>query len=182
MKITPLQQYIFLGGITFVAIVFLFYQFLLKPINAQIVQLNSDLQQKRQDLDDAKKIIAKYAEFKKRADSVNRELEWIQNRIPKVIDKTSLLESINFIQSRTGIVLTSFQMNGQTNVRDSYVEVPVNLKFNTSFQGLINVLYQASVSPLLMTANGIVLTPMVDANHPDETLSVQMFLNGVQAK
>ena len=182
MKITPLQQYVFLGAITFIAILFLFYQFLLKPINAQIIQLSGELQQKKQDLDDAKKIIAKYAEFKKSADSVKRELEWYQNRLPKVIDKTKLLESVNFIQSRSGIIITSFQMNGQTNARDSYVEVPVSLKFSTGFSGLMNVLYQTSVSPLLMTVNGIVITPSVDANHSDVTMSVQMFLNGVQAK
>lgn len=70
MKITPLQQYIILGVVFFAGLVFLYYQFLLKPLNSDIVNLRTTLEQKQKDLEEAKKIVAKYVEFKKRADSV----------------------------------------------------------------------------------------------------------------
>jgi len=183
MKLTAIQKALILGGLIIGGVVVLYYQFLLKPVNARIVQLNNDLSQKKQELDEAKKTMAKYVEFKKRSDSVERELEWIQNRIPKLIDKNQLLENINLIQSRSGFTLTNFQMTGQVNARDSYSEVPASLKFTTNYDGFLNFLYQASVSPLLMTANGIVVSANTDPNRtPNSTLMVQLFLNGVQAK
>jgi Tfp pilus assembly protein PilO len=182
MKISPLYQALAIGGVLFVGVVVLYYEFLLKPVNNRIVQLSGDLDQKKKDLDDAKKTMAKYVEFKKRSDSVQRELEWIQNRIPKAINKSQLLESFNLVQSRSGIFLTGFQMTGAANPRDTYTEIPVNVKFNTDYPGLLNFLYQTSVSPLLMTVNGIVVTSYVDPTGSNLTLSVQAILNGVQTK
>ena len=182
MKISPLYQALVIGFLLFAGVVVLYYEFLLKPVNARIVQLSGDLDQKKKDLDEAKKTMAKYVEFKKRSDSVQRELEWIQNRIPKLIDKSQLLESFNLVQSRSGIILTNFLMTGAPVPRDTYTEIPINLKFNTNFAGLLNFLYQTSVSPLLMTVNGIVVTPFVDPSRSDLSLSVQAVLNGVQAK
>src|SRR3970282_2723470 len=123
MKITPLQQYLILGVIAFLGIGFLFYQFMLKPINAQIRTLQDTRDQKKKDLEEAKRIDAKYVEFKKRADSIQRELEWIQNRIPKAIDRTKLLETASFLQNRSGVLFTSFQfLTGASQSMDrSYV-------------------------------------------------------------
>ncbi len=184
MKLSPLYQALIIGFLLFAGVVVLYYEFLLKPVNVRIGQLSDQLDQKKKDLDEAKKTMAKYVEFKKRSDSVQRELEWIQNRIPKLIDKSQLLDSLNLVQSRSGIVLTNFQMSAQTNARDTYTEIPVNLKFTTSYDGLLNFLYQTSVSSLLMTVNGIVVTPLAnpDPRYPDLTLTAQVVLNGVQAK
>ncbi len=182
MKLSPLYTAMIFGFLIIGGVVALYYQFLLKPVNARITQLSNDLSQKKEELDEAKKTMAKYVEFKKRSDSVERELEWIQNRIPKLIDKNQLLNSINFVQSRSGFTLTSFSMTGAVNARDSYTEVPASLKLTTNYAGFMSFLYQTSVSPLLMTVNGIVVTQSVDPNRPDLTLSVQLNLNGVQAK
>jgi Tfp pilus assembly protein PilO len=184
MKLSPLYQALIIGFLLFAGVVVLYYEFLLKPVNVRIGQLSDELDQKKKDLDEAKKTMAKYVEFKKRSDSVQRELEWIQNRIPKLINKSQLLESLNLVQSRSGIILTSFQMTSQVNARDTYTEIPVNLKFNTNYAGLLNFLYQTSISPLLMTVNGIVVLPFInpDPNNTQLTLTAQVVLNGVQAK
>ena len=68
MKITPLQQYVVLGLMVLAGIGFSYYQFLLKPLNAQIATLRSTLEQKQKDLEEAKKIVTQYVGFKKRAD------------------------------------------------------------------------------------------------------------------
>ena len=65
MKFTRPYQWIILGVGGFFGIVFGYYQLMLKPINVQIVQLQSNLDQKKKDLDEAKKIVSKYVEFKK---------------------------------------------------------------------------------------------------------------------
>ncbi len=181
MKITPRQQYMALGGLGFLAFSFLFYQFFLKPINREISGLEASRDQKQKDLDEAKKIVAKYVEFKKRADSIQRELEWIQNRIPKTIDKTKLVETISLLQNRSGVYLTSFQVSTAAS-KDAFAEIPVNIRFNSNFKGLLNFLKEISYSSLFMTVRELAVTPTVDASHPDVTLTAQMVLSGIQAK
>lgn len=183
MKLSSFHQSLIIGAAIFVAIIGAFYQFMLKPENARIVQLDGTLATKKKALDDAKKTMAKYVEFKKHSDSVQRELEWIQNRIPQKVDNGQLMENLNFLQSRSGITLTNFGMRGNVNARGSYSEIPISLKFNTNYAGFLNFLYQTTVSPLLMTVSDITLTPDTqshDPNQTDITLSVELSLNGVQ--
>ena len=183
MKITPLQQYLILGFLGFAVISFLFYQFGLKPINKEIAALEVERDQRKRDLEEAKKIVLKYVEFKKRADSVQRELEWIQNRIPKTLDKTKMVEVINLLQNRSEIFLTSIQFAPPVASKDaSYTEVPVNLRFNSNYKGLSDFLYQVSVSNLFLTAHDLVVTPMTDPAHLNVTLTAQLTLSGIQAK
>ncbi len=183
MKITPLQQYIILGVFAFLGLVFLYYQFLLKPINNKIVAAQTELDGKKKDLEEAKMIVAKYVEFKKREDSIQRELEWIQNRIPKTIEKTKLVEAITFLQSRSGVLLTSFTITPPAS-KDTYTEIPINIQLRSDFKGLMNFLYQLSTSNLLMTARGLRVLPYAptSTDDPKLSLSAQIIVSGVQAK
>lgn len=181
-KLTQPQQIMFLGFLLLGGLVFAFIQFPLKQKNAEIVRLRATLEEKRKDLEEAKKIVAKYAEFKKRADSVQRELEWIQNRLPKAIEKTRMLEAVGFVQNRSGVYLTNVTFIGKPNTKDTYLEVPVKVAFSTNFQGLLNFLYQVSNSALFMTMDSLIVNSSTVPDNPNTTLSVQIFVNGVQAK
>jgi Tfp pilus assembly protein PilO len=183
MKITPLQQYAIFALLSFLGLAFFYYQFLLKPVNNKISTLQGTLDQKKKDLEEAKKVVAKYVEFKKREDSIQRELEWIQNRIPKTIEKTKLLEAVSFLQNRSGVVLTSFTVNPPS-VKDTYTEIPVNIQIHSDFNGLLNFLYQISTSSLFMTARGLNVTPYVPTatDNTNESISAQIIVSGVQAK
>jgi Tfp pilus assembly protein PilO len=186
MKITPMQQYIILGVFGFLVLSFLFYQFALKPINREISSLEDKRDQEKKDLEEAKKIVAKYVEFKKRADSIQRELEWIQNRIPKNIDKLKMVEAVNSLQNRSGVYLTNFNFANSSSATGkdvSYTEIPVSIKFYSNYSGLLEFIYQMSLSNLVMTAHDVVVTAAVpDLTYTNITMSVQMTLSGVEAK
>lgn len=183
MKFTVLQQGIFLGAIGFIGVVFLYYQFAIKPINNEIVSLQTTLEQKKKDLEDAKRIVAKYVEFKKRQDSVQRELEWIQNRIPKTVDRPKLVEAVNFLQNRSGIFMTNLQFLAPVTSKDgAYIEVPTSISFSCDFKNLLVFLYQVSLSNLFMTVRDLTITGGTDPNYPTTTLRARMTLSGIQAK
>src|ERR1700679_3981050 len=109
MKLSQFQQYAFVALLLLLGVIFAYYSFLIKPLDADIVALQSDLQDKQKKLDGAKQTLAKYDEFKKRSAAVERELEWAQGRIPLQLDKSKLVEDINLIQARSQVVLTNFK-------------------------------------------------------------------------
>src|ERR1041384_105347 len=181
MKITKIHQ-ILIGAVVVLAGAFVaYYWFWLAPMNKQIVDLRGILSQKEKDLEDAKRTVAKYAEFKKRADSIQRELEWIQNRMPKSVDQARLLEDVNLIQSRSGVVLTNFQVMASPAPKD-YVEVPVNVRFNSDFKGFLDFLYQATLTNLFFTVKDITINPWTDVTHPNMSISAQLTLSGAPPK
>ena len=184
MKMTKTQQYIVVGVFGLLGLIFVYYQFVLKPVNDQITSLRSTLEQKKKDLDEAKKIIAKYAEFKKKADSIQRELEWVQNRIPKIAERGKIVEDVNFLQARSGLLLTAFKFSPAPVSKDIYTEISAEVKFTSSYKELLSFLYEMSISRSLMTVKDLKLTTYTDITNPlsGKTLSGSIILSGVQAK
>jgi Tfp pilus assembly protein PilO len=183
MKITPLQQYLILGVLAFLGLSYLYYQFLLKPLNKNIADLRVTLEEQQKELDNARKIAEKYEEFKKRADTVQRELEWFQSRIPKTIEQTTFVEKLNLIQNRSGIIYTKFEFRDVIDSKDgAYKELPVNMTFFSSYKGLLDFLYQIEISNLFMTVRELTIKTRAESSNPDSTIEAQMLVSGVQAK
>jgi len=184
MKISKTQQYMILAVAVILGLIFSYYQFLLKPLNENIVSLQTDLADKQKKLDDAKQMLAKYDEFKKSAAAVSRELEWVQGRMPLQLEKTKFIESASALQNRTGVSLVSFKFQTAPISKDSYVEVPADIKFYSNFEQLLNFLYEVSISKSLMIVHDLRIVPYVDttASNSVQTLSAQMVLSGVQGK
>jgi Tfp pilus assembly protein PilO len=186
MKISKIQQYMIAAAAAILVLIFGYYQFILKPINIEIVSLQSDLADKQKKLDDAKQMLTKYDEFKKRSAAVLRELEWAQSRMPVQLERPKFIESASAIQTRSGISLTSFNFQSSPIPKDSYVEIPADIKFNASFDQLIKFLYEVSVSKSLMIVHDLKVVPFFDKTtgvlNSNQTLTAQMVLSGIQGK
>ena len=186
MKISKTRQYMIVAAVATLVIIFGYYQFILKPLNIEIVSLQSDLADKQKKLDDAKQMLTKYDEFKKRSAAVLRELEWAQSRMPVQLERSQFIESASALQTRSGISLTNFTFQSSPIPKDSYVEIPADIKFNSSFEQLIKFLYEVSVSKNLMIVHDLKVIPFFDRTgatlNSNQTLTAQMVLSGIQGK
>lgn len=91
------------------------------------------------------------------------------------------MEMVNLIQDRTRIVLTNFSFSGSPTSKDSWVEIPIKLSFNSSFKGLLEFLYQINISNLLMIVRDVNISSQLDPLGI-YTLKADLILNGIQAK
>ncbi len=185
MKLTQEQQYMIIGAVAVVLLGFLYYQFLLKPVWSEISSLKVTLAQKKKDLEDAKAIVAKYPEFKKRAATIQRELEWFQNRIPTSLDRPKMLEAASFLQSRSGVSMVDFRANKQPVTKEKYTEVPVEVRFNSDYQGLLEFIHQMGFADTLMTVTEFHVTPYTYSSQtgvPSMTTNCRIMMSGIQAK
>jgi Tfp pilus assembly protein PilO len=184
MKISKTQQYMILAIIAVLGLIFSYYQFVLKPLNADIIALQSDLADKQKKLDDAKEMLVKYDEFKKRSAAILRELDWAQSRMPVQLERSKFIESESTLQTRTGISLTSFRFLAGPISKDSYLEVPAEIKFNANFAQLMSFLYEVGLSKNLMIVHDLKLVSYFDASssNSNQTLSASMILSGIQGK
>lgn len=179
MKMTPLQQYLVIGALALGAILFGYYQYLWKPVTTEIATLKATRDQKKKDLEEAKRIVAKYAEFKKQAATVQRELEWFEGRIPKKLELPQFVEALNLLQQRSRVAFT--QMNfAAPKASDRYVELPVDVRFVTDYQGLLTFLYRMSLAEIYMVGKGL----SISANGTDQErpIMVTLGIKGVMAK
>jgi Tfp pilus assembly protein PilO len=154
---------------------------LIKPLDVDIFTLRTELKEKQDKLESAKQTLAKYDEFKKRSATVERELEWAQNRIPGLLDKSKFVESINAIQTKSQVSLTNFKFRGSSApVKGTLPEVQVDVKFNSNYDQLLGFFREIGFSKNLMLVHELKLAPYVDPTNGDKTLAVQMVLGGLQ--
>jgi Tfp pilus assembly protein PilO len=181
MKLTQEQQYLVIGVVAFLIVGALYYQFLLKPVYSRITTLESTLSQKKKDLEDAKAIVAKYAEFKKRASSIQRELEWFQNRIPASVDRIKMLDTVAVLQSRSGIHLTDFQANQQPVKKEKYTEFPVSVKVTADYKQILEFIHQMAFTDTLLTVRELRLIRMKEYSSNGYTLNGSMVVKGAMS-
>lgn len=179
MKMTPLQQYLIIGAVVLVGILWGYYQFLWKPVNVEIQKLTVTRDQKKKELEEAKKIVARYAEFKKQAATVRRELEWFESRIPKQLPSHRFVEVLNLLQQRSRVTFTNLSFAG-AKARDLYTEMPATVAFTTDYQGLLSFLYQVSVAEIYLVVNNLTVSSLL--SDKDDTMKVQLAVRGVVSK
>jgi type IV pilus assembly protein PilO len=181
VKFSKEQQYLVLGVLAFLVVGGLYYQFMLKPIWSNIESLKSTLQKKEQDLQDAKSIVAKYAEFKKRSSSIQRELEWYQNRIPASVDRVKMLDALQVLQSRSGVRLLDFKADAQPVKKEKYTELPVGVRFNASYRQMLEFIRQMASTETLLTVRDIKLTRQANSTTGTSTLVGEMQVKGAMS-
>jgi len=179
MKIPPLQQYLALGVVLLAVILIGYYQYLWKPVNTEIQSLTVTRDQKAKDLEEAKRIVARYAEFKKQSATVQRELEWFEHRIPKTLETTRFIEALNILQQRSRVTFTSMNFL-PVQAAESYVELPADVRFITDFQGLLTFLYRMSTAEIYLAANNLTITTAGAVG--DDTIVVLLSVKGVMSK
>ncbi len=181
MKISQFQQYMVVAAVVLLGVIFAYYSFLIKPLDADIASLQSDLDEKEKKLEAAKQTLAKYDEFKKRSAAVDRELEWAQSRIPLQLERSKFIEGINSIEARSRVALTSFRFK-TSGTKETASEVQADVRFNATYAQLLNFLHEVTVSKNLMLVHDIKILPFADSTGAQQTLTAQMTLGGLQGK
>jgi Tfp pilus assembly protein PilO len=182
MKLTQEQQYMIIGVVAFLIVGAVYFQFMLKPVYAQIGALQETLTQKKKDLEDAKAIVAKYAEFKKRASSIQRELEWFQNRIPASVDRVKMLDALSVLQGRSGVRLTDFSSASQPVKKEKYTEYPVSVKYVSDYKQMLEFIRQMAFTDMLLTVRELRITRLPFSTYgPNVTLRAEMSVKGVMS-
>lgn len=182
MKLTQFQQYLVVAGIAGLVVVFVYYSFLIKPLDVDIATLRSELKTKQDKLEAAKETLAKYDEFKKRSAAVQRELEWAEGLIPDKLDRSKFVEGINVAQSRSNVMMTSFKFRNNSNSRGKtgITELQCDIKFNSSYRELLDFFYEMTLAQNLTLVHNLKITPYVDPTGAEKTMAVQMVLGGLQ--
>lgn len=163
MKITQEQQYLVLGVVALLIVGGIYYQFMLKPVYEQMTSLQATLEKNKKDLEDAKAIVAKYSEFKKRSSSIQRELEWFQNRIPVSVDRIKMLDALSVLQSRSGVRLTDFRSDATPVKKEKYTEFPVTVRFSANYKQMLEFIHQMAFTETLLTVRDIKISRQRDS-------------------
>jgi Tfp pilus assembly protein PilO len=132
------QKYIFIG-VGFVIFLFIYFNFLLRPINKGITEKRKKIEELSVNLNEAKKEAAQLEVLKFKLSMLETQFKNLQARLPKGKNTPDLLRTINKDAQRWGIKILSLQPRPMMPMQAAdYDELTFSISYTGSFHSLGN--------------------------------------------
>ncbi|OGS22615.1 MAG: hypothetical protein A2252_03280 [Elusimicrobia bacterium RIFOXYA2_FULL_39_19] len=152
------QIYIFIG-IGLVAFIFVYFNFLLNPVNKGIKTKTSKIKETIEMLEQAKRESLQLEEFKVKSQILEMEIKELQERLPKTKDLPDLIRRITKDSEKFGIKIQNFQPRPTvTTVSSEYDEIPFGIQYIANFHTLGHFLAEIGQEKRLLSTKDLQIT------------------------
>ncbi|MCI5130205.1 MAG: pilus assembly protein PilO [Candidatus Electrothrix sp. EH2] len=171
-KYIPLDQKIKFGAVALlvIALIVLFYFFVLSPNVEKIKQLEKEKVSLQADVDKAKKAADNVEQHKKELKEVEQKFEKISIVLPKTKEIPALLTGISDHGTSAGLDFNSFKPGNET-PKDFYAEIPISIQITGPYHNVGFFLDQVSKLERIVTVKDI------DMSGPPEPVEGEMILS-----
>ncbi|MBU0951574.1 MAG: type 4a pilus biogenesis protein PilO [Elusimicrobia bacterium] len=134
------EQQIYISiGIGVVAFIFLYFNFLLNPVNRDISEKRRKIKETLEQVEQAKRESLQLEEFKVKSQILETEVKELQERLPKSKDIPDLIRRIAKDSEKFGIKISNFQPRPtMTGASSEYDEIPFGITYTASYHSLAN--------------------------------------------
>jgi Tfp pilus assembly protein PilO len=136
------KQYIVMGvfGVLFVALSYLGWAILVKPVWAKIAQRNAELKTAQDKLAEAHAKAAQYVQFRALAENIRRDLVFISGRVDPMLPTPDLFRLLSSMGNRFALPNYTFEAKPRAKTKEaglsSMDEIPATVKFKSGFHQL----------------------------------------------
>ncbi len=136
IRLTKEQQNILIVAVVLVGgITYAYINFLFQPNVTAIKAKTQQLQQKSKDLQDARQMAGSYAEFVKKAEFINRKVDFINRRLPVDLQISDTIREVTRKATEANIGILNFEP-GNTIKKGGYSEIKIIATFETNYGDL----------------------------------------------
>lgn len=121
------------------------------PVSNQYKQKVATLQQKKKDLQDAREMVVKYAEFMRRASEIDKKVDFIYKRLPKIFIFSDIVKDVTKVATQNNINIISFEPEQKIINKGEYKEYEIKVNFPSNYKNLGNFLTDLGYLERLIT-------------------------------
>jgi len=121
------------------------------PVSNQYKQRVATLQQKKKDLQDAREMVAKYAEFMRRASEIDKKVDFVYKRLPKAFVFSDIVKDVTKVATQNNINIISFEPEQKVINKGEYKEYEIKVNFPSNYKNLGNFLTDLGYLERLIT-------------------------------
>ena len=173
------QQYIVMGvfAALFLAVTYLGWALLVKPVNADIDAKTAELQTAQDKLKEAESKAAQHDMFQALAENIRRNLLFISGRVDPVMETKDLYTLLSSMGNRLALPNYAFTVKARAKSKSgagNMDEFPINVTFNAGFHQVGLFLTWAISQNRLIVPDKLSLTPLTPQDESIPTLSANM--------
>ncbi|MBP7792634.1 MAG: type 4a pilus biogenesis protein PilO [Candidatus Goldbacteria bacterium] len=152
IKLTKEQQQNLLAAVLLVGFaVFAYVKWWFIPVNNQYKEKVKILEQKKKDLQDAREMVAKYAEFMRRASEIDKKVDFIYKRLPKTFVFSDVIKDVTKVATQNNINVINFEPEQKIVNKGEYKEYAIKVNFPANYKNLGNFLTDLGYVERLIT-------------------------------
>lgn len=137
IKLTKEQQNNLIATVLLVGFaIFAYVKWWFIPVNNQYKEKVKILEQKKKDLQDAREMVTKYAEFVRRASEIDKRVDFIYKRLPKTFVLSDIIKDVTKVATQNNINIISFEPEQKIINKGEYKEYEIRLNFPTNYKNL----------------------------------------------
>jgi Tfp pilus assembly protein PilO len=137
IKLTKEQQNNLIAGVFLVGFaIFAYVKWWFIPVNNQYKAKIKILEQKKKDLQDAREMVAKYAEFMRRASEIDKKVDFIYKRLPKTFVLSDIIKDVTKVATQNNINIISFEPEQKIINKGEYKEYEIKINFPANYKNL----------------------------------------------
>ncbi|MCX8092786.1 MAG: type 4a pilus biogenesis protein PilO [Candidatus Goldbacteria bacterium] len=175
IKLTKEQQNNIIAAVFFVGfVIFAYVKWWFLPVNNQYKEKVKILEQKRKDLQDAREMVAKYAEFMRRASEIDKKVEFIYKRLPKTFILSDVINDVTRVATQNNINVLSFEPEQKIINKGEYKEYEIKVSFPASYRNLGKFLSDLGYVERLITPTKINIQKNKAANLTDSSQNINI--------
>jgi type IV pilus assembly protein PilO len=147
------QRWIVIGVVQ--VLIFTGYYFLsYSEKTEEIVKLNGELSNLRQEVAKNEKIAKRLPELEKEIEKLDQDLTAVRSELPDEKEIPGLLTGISNLAMQSGLDILTFKPGGESQ-KDFYAEVPVQIKITGGFHNTLGFFDKVSKMPRIVTISNI---------------------------
>lgn len=137
IKLTKEQQNNLIAAVFFTCFaIFAYVKWWFIPVNNQYKEKVRILEQKKKDLQDAREMVAKYAEFMRRASEIDKKVDFIYKRLPKNFILSDVVKDVTKAATQNNINVISFEPEQKIINKGEYKEYEIKVGFPANYKNL----------------------------------------------
>lgn len=137
IKLTKEQQNNLIAAVLLSGLaIFAYVKWWFIPVNNQYKEKIKILEQKRKDLQDAREMVAKYAEFMRRASEIDKKVDFIYKRLPKSFILSDVIKDVTKVATQNNINVISFEPEQKIINKGEYKEYEIKISFPSNYKNL----------------------------------------------
>jgi Tfp pilus assembly protein PilO len=177
IKLTPKQQQNLVLAVLLIGVAgYGYWEYGYAPKKKEYTEKAALLAQKTKDYNEALALASKYEEFKAKEIVINKKVDFMNRRLPKVSEVSAILKDITLAATEANLRLYSFTPDTKEAKLGSYVESKIAVDFDTNYLNLGNFLTRLGyIERLIVPANiKIEAIDRARTNQPGDNIRVLM--------
>ncbi|MCX7698973.1 MAG: type 4a pilus biogenesis protein PilO [Candidatus Goldbacteria bacterium] len=175
IKLTKEQQNNIIAAVLFTGfVIFAYVKWWFLPVNNQYKEKVKILEQKRKDLQDAREMVAKYAEFMRRASEIDKRVDFIYKRLPKTFVLSEVIKDVTRVATQNNINIISFEPEQKIINKGEYKEYEIKVNFPANYRNLGKFLSDLGYVERLITPTKIDIQKNRDTVLSDKSQNINI--------